>query len=57
MLELPAGVAAFAIDRLGFVRERTVEWRSTLVRGDRFSIVAEFAAGIGYRLNLRALAS
>ena len=56
-LRLPAGVAAFAIERLGYVRERPVEWRHTLVRGDRFSVVAEFAAGIGYRLDLSAQAS
>ncbi|HEY5272238.1 MAG TPA: GntR family transcriptional regulator [Acidimicrobiales bacterium] len=57
LLELPPGVAAFAIERLGFVRERPVEWRHTIVRGDRFSVVAEFSAGIGYRLDVSALAA
>jgi GntR family transcriptional regulator len=57
LLELPPGVAAFAIERLGFVRERPVEWRRTIVRGDRFSVVAEFSAGIGYRLDVSALAA
>jgi GntR family transcriptional regulator len=57
LLELPSGVAAFAIERLGFVRERPVEWRHTVVRGDRFSVVAEFSAGIGYRLEVSALAA
>ena len=52
LLRLPAGVAAFAIDRLGLVRTRPVEWRHTLVRGDRFSVVAEFSGGAGYRLDL-----
>jgi len=56
LLGLPPGVAAFAIERMGFVRERPVEWRHTLVRGDRFSVVAEFSAGIGYRLNVSAVA-
>jgi GntR family transcriptional regulator len=56
LLKLPAGVAAFAIERLGFVRERPVELRHTTVRGDRFSVVAEFSAGIGYRLDIGALA-
>ena len=55
LLELPAGIAAFAIERLGFVRERRVEWRHTIVRGDRFSVVAEFSAGIGYRLDVSEL--
>ena len=57
LLELPSGVAAFAIERLGFVREHPVEWRHTVVRGDRFSVVAEFSAGIGYRLDVSALAA
>jgi len=57
LLRLPAGVAAFAIDRLGLVLERPVEWRHTIVRGDRFSVSAAFDAGIGYRLDVRALAT
>jgi GntR family transcriptional regulator len=57
LLRLPPGVAAFAIDRLGLMRERPVEWRRTLVRGDRFSVSAEFDAGIGYRLDVRASAA
>jgi GntR family transcriptional regulator len=52
LLELPNGVSAFAIERLGFVRDRRVEWRHTVVRGDRFSVVAEFSAGTGYRLDV-----
>lgn len=52
LLRLPAGVAAFAIDRLGLVRDQPVEWRHTLVRGDRFSVVAEFSGGMGYRLDV-----
>ena len=56
LLELPSRVAAFAIERLGFVRDRPVELRHTVVRGDRFSVVAEFSAGIGYRLDIGALA-
>jgi GntR family transcriptional regulator len=29
-----------------------VEWRHTLIRGDRFSLVAEFSARTGYQLSL-----
>jgi GntR family transcriptional regulator len=54
LLELRPGSAAFAIDRLGYVRARPVEWRQTLVRGDRFSLVAEFSAAAGYRLDVRS---
>ncbi|MEV7043599.1 GntR family transcriptional regulator [Amycolatopsis sp. NPDC051061] len=42
-------VAAFAINRLSHARGRPVEWRHTLVRGDRYSLTAEFSAA-GYRL-------
>jgi GntR family transcriptional regulator len=57
LLQLPTGVAAFAIDRLGYVRNSPVEWRHTLVRGDRFSVVAEFSAGAGYRLDVSSAAA
>jgi len=52
LLDLGPGIAAFAIDRLGRVKGKPVEWRHTLVRGDRFSVVAEFSAGAGYRLDV-----
>ncbi len=42
-------VAAFAINRLSHARGRPVEWRHTLVRGDRYALTAEFSAA-GYRL-------
>ncbi|MBO0694338.1 MAG: GntR family transcriptional regulator [Acidimicrobiaceae bacterium] len=57
LLRLPAGVAAFAIERLGMVRTRPVEFRHTLVRGDRFSVVAEFSGGKGYRLDVASTGS
>ena len=52
LLELPKGVAAFVIDRLGYVEHRPVEWRTTVVRGDRFSVVAEFSGTSGYRIEV-----
>ena len=42
-------VAAFAIDRLGLAGAQAVEWRHTLVRGDRFSVTARFSPAEGYR--------
>ena len=51
-LRLPAATAALAIDRRGDIRGRPVEHRETVVRGDRFGVVATFSAGIGYRLDL-----
>ncbi len=50
MLEMPSHVAALAIERLGYNRDRPFEWRHTLVRGDRFAVSAEFAQQSGYRL-------
>lgn len=41
LLELDAHGAALAIDRLGEWRGRPVEWRRTLVRGDRFTLVSD----------------
>ncbi|MCU1687085.1 MAG: GntR family transcription regulator [Amycolatopsis sp.] len=43
-------VAALSINRFSFAQGRPVEWRHTLVRGDRFALTAEFDAGTGYRL-------
>ncbi|KOV56230.1 GntR family transcriptional regulator [Streptomyces sp. MMG1121] len=51
LLGLPDGVAAFSIERLGRTHGRTVEWRTTLIRGDRFSVVTRFDARAGYRLD------
>ncbi|MEO5652555.1 MAG: GntR family transcriptional regulator [Marmoricola sp.] len=57
MLQIPADVAALAIERLGLVQGRAVEWRHTLVRGDRFAVSAEFSRPAGYRLAGGALDS
>jgi GntR family transcriptional regulator len=54
LLDLPPDVAAFSIERLGRASGRPVEWRTTLIRGDRFSAVARFDARAGYRLDLAA---
>jgi GntR family transcriptional regulator len=52
LLELPRSVGVLAIDRLGYSGDRPVEWRHTLIRGDRFSLTADFSPRTGYRLNL-----
>ena len=51
LLECGTDVAAFAIDRVGRCGDRTVEWRQSLVRGDRFTLSAAFTADSGYRLS------
>jgi GntR family transcriptional regulator len=50
LLHCPPETAAFSINRQGTSQNRPVEWRHTLVRGDRFALSAEFSANIGYRL-------
>lgn len=51
-LRITAATGALAIRRLGYVGGRPVEWRHTLIRGDRFSLLAEFSSRTGYRLTL-----
>lgn len=45
LLELGPRTALLAIDRTACYRGRPVEWRRTLVRGDRFALTAVFATG------------
>ncbi|GHH69339.1 transcriptional regulator [Streptosporangium violaceochromogenes] len=52
LLGVEPGVAAFAVDRLACHEARPVEWRRTLVRGDRFAVIADFSARDGYRLGV-----
>jgi len=57
LLGLGANRAALEIERLGYDNARPVEWRHTLVRGDRFSVVAEFSSRDGYQIDLADLAA
>lgn len=52
VLAMPDNVAAFAIERVGFVGEQPVEWRHTVVRGDRFAVNADFTGLPGRRPGL-----
>lgn len=42
-LAMPQGVAGFAIERLVRSEREPVEWRQSLVRGDRYSLVVELS--------------
>jgi GntR family transcriptional regulator len=55
LLELGADQAVFAIERIGMAGPRRLEWRTTLIRGDRFVAIADFSARTGYRINLTAV--
>ncbi|MEQ8439495.1 MAG: GntR family transcriptional regulator [Ilumatobacter fluminis] len=45
ILGLDEGEAVFAIERLGACKGEPIEWRLTLIRGDRFTFVADWTAG------------
>lgn len=47
LLHVPRGVGLLAVDRTGCLRQRPVEHRLALVRGDRFSVLARWSPG-GY---------
>ena len=49
-LAISPTTGALMISRLGYAGGRPVEWRRTLIRGDRFALLAEFSSRTGYRL-------
>lgn len=53
-LGVAPGTAGFSIERSAQAGDRRVEVRETLVRGDRFSLSAEFSPSAGYRLRVDA---
>jgi len=55
LLGVDGQVAALAIERLGSSAGRAVEWRHTLVRGDRFTLTAHFSARDGYLVGAGAV--
>ena len=48
LLGIPPSTGALLITRLGWAAGRPVEWRRTLIQGDRFSLLAGFSARPGY---------
>ncbi len=51
-LGMATGAPAFAISRLSCAANAPVEWRTTLVRADRFRILTEFSTSSGLRLSI-----
>ena len=49
LLRLPPHEAAFSIERLAVAGETPVEWRRSLIRGDRYSLIAQWPAGAPWR--------
>jgi len=56
LLNIPATASALAIDRLGYADGQPIEWRHTLIRGDRFTLVAEFSPRVSYQMDSLYLA-
>ncbi|GAA2544485.1 GntR family transcriptional regulator [Pseudonocardia hydrocarbonoxydans] len=52
LLKIPAGTAVMEVQRTGCLRDRPVEWRETLIRGDRFCVAARWSAQEGYRMDV-----
>jgi GntR family transcriptional regulator len=52
LLSLPTGTVAMQVQRIGCLRDQPVEWRETLIRGDRFSVIAQWSAQEGYRMDV-----
>ncbi len=53
LLDLPRGVACLRVERTGLLRSRPVEFRQTLVRGDRYAVVADWTER-GYSVGAQA---
>ncbi|MDQ1295580.1 MAG: GntR family transcriptional regulator [Actinomycetota bacterium] len=52
LLSVPPGVACFSVQRLGCLGTKAVEYRTATIRGDRYSVVADWSAH-GYTLGAR----
>ncbi len=45
LLRLPPKTAAFSMERRATVGETPIEWRRSLIRGDRYSLIAQWPSG------------
>ena len=46
LLKIPRGEAAFFLERMSTASGRPIEWRTTIVRGDRYRFVSRFEVGV-----------
>jgi GntR family transcriptional regulator len=56
-LHLADGEAVFSLERLGTCSGEPVEWRVTTIRGDRFTMVADWTAGQRNEIRLQMVGS
>jgi len=57
LLQLRAGTGAFRIERLGYANLVPIEWRSTLIRADRYSFVVDWRGQAGLTVEARGFTS
>lgn len=55
LLELGRTATVFSVERLGRVDGRPIEWRHTVIRGDRYRFVADWSTGAARALRLTAI--
>lgn len=46
LLKLPARTAAFSIERLALAGDKPIEWRNSLIRGDRYCLIAQWPTDV-----------
>ncbi len=56
LLQLRAGTGAFHIERIGYASLAPVEWRSTLIRADRYSFAVDWLGQAGLTVEARGSA-
>lgn len=52
LLDVGPESAVMVVERMGLANGVPVEWRTSVIRGDRFSVLADFSATSGYTMNL-----
>lgn len=52
LLGMPAGTAVLAVERIGRLNQQPVEFRRSMIRGDRFAMTTEWPGPEGYRIDV-----
>lgn len=52
LLGMPDGLVALRVERTATLEDQPMEWRSTVLRGDRFAVAAQWSRQTGYRLGI-----
>lgn len=55
LLGIKAGIAVLAVTRIGCLNGRPIELRESLIRGDRFSLSAQWPGNAGYQVDVAGL--